>query len=116
MEFPAPQSAFRDIFPPTVWSMVRLAVAEGQPGADRALNELCRLYQKPILIYILRCGHAPDAAEELKQAFFEELLEIGRSMASSGELFFIKDIVNICFDFLTCSWKHEIKRFFLLGH
>ena len=55
--------------------MVRLAMAEGQPGADRALNDLCRLYQKPIIIYILRSGHAPDAAEELKQAFFEHLLE-----------------------------------------
>jgi DNA-directed RNA polymerase specialized sigma24 family protein len=75
MESPPPQPASRDIFPPTVWSMVRLAVAEGQPGADKALNELCRLYQKPILIYILGCGYAPDAAEELKQAFFEELLK-----------------------------------------
>ena len=84
MKSPVPQSASRDIFPPTVWSMVRLAVAEGQPGADRALNELCRLYQKPILIYILRCGHAPDSAEELKQAFFEELLE-KNALATAAE-------------------------------
>lgn len=61
-------------FPPTVWSMVWLAVAEGQPGADRALNELCRLYERPIMVFILRKGHSPDQAEDLKQAFFEQLL------------------------------------------
>lgn len=75
MNIPASQPASRDIFPLTVWSMVRLAVADGQPGADRALNDLCRLYEKPIMVYLLRSGHSPDAAEELKQAFFEHLLE-----------------------------------------
>lgn len=66
---PAPHT-----FPPTLWSLVRLAVAEGKPGADQALNELCRLYERPILVYILREGYAPEAARDLKQAFFEHLL------------------------------------------
>jgi len=57
-----------------MWSMVRLAVAEGKPGADRALDDLCRLYEKPIFIYILRAGHSPETAQDLKQAFFEQLL------------------------------------------
>lgn len=67
-------AAAPDVFPPTMWSMVRLAVAEGRPGADQALDELCRLYEKPILIYILRAGHALEIAQDLKQAFFEQLL------------------------------------------
>ncbi len=71
MKYPAPQPS---TFPPTMWSMVRLAVAAGQPGADRALEDLCKLYERPILVFILRKGHAPDAAEDLKQAFFEHLL------------------------------------------
>ncbi len=75
MKSTSSQTAPRDTFPPTVWSMVRLAVAEGRPGADRALNDLCKLYQKPILIYILRSGHSPEAGEDLRQAFFEHLLE-----------------------------------------
>lgn len=54
--------------------MVRLAVAEGKPGADQALDALCRLYERPILVYILRAGHAADAAQDLKQAFFAHLL------------------------------------------
>lgn len=61
-------------FPPTLWSMVRLAVAEGRPGADQALDELCRAYERPIMVYILRAGYMPDAAQDLKQAFFEHLL------------------------------------------
>jgi RNA polymerase sigma-70 factor (ECF subfamily) len=62
------------MFPPTAWSMVRLAVAEGRPGADQALDQLCRQYERPILAYILRSGCPPDAAEDLKQAFFVQLL------------------------------------------
>lgn len=54
--------------------MVRLAVAEGRPGADRALDDLCRLYERPIYVFLLRKGHAPHMAEDLKQAFFEHLL------------------------------------------
>lgn len=57
-----------------MWSLVRLAVAEGQAGADQALDELCRMYERPILAYIVRDGYGPDAAADLKQAFFEHLL------------------------------------------
>ena len=67
-----------------MWSMVRLAVAEGQPGADRALNELCRQYERPILVFILRKGHSLDAAEDLKQAFFEHLLAKNAFADASG--------------------------------
>lgn len=70
----SPSASLPNAFPPTMWSMVRLAVAEGKPGSDRALDDLCRLYEKPIFIYILRAGHAPEAAQDLKQAFFEQLL------------------------------------------
>lgn len=54
--------------------MVRLAVAEGRSGADQALNELCRRYERPIMVFILRKGYPPDEAEDLKQGFFEHLL------------------------------------------
>jgi hypothetical protein len=74
MNSTAIQPAATSAFPPTMWSMVRLAVAEGKPGADQALNDLCRLYERPIMVFILRKGHAPDTAEDLKQSFFEHLL------------------------------------------
>lgn len=62
------------LFPPTMWSKVRLAVARHEPGSDRALNELCRIYERPVMAFILRKGHSQDQAEDLKQSFFEQLL------------------------------------------
>ncbi len=64
--------------------MVRLAVAEGQPGADRALNDLCKLYERPVMVFILRKGHSPDQVEDLKQAFFEHLLAKNAFADASG--------------------------------
>jgi RNA polymerase sigma-70 factor (ECF subfamily) len=67
-------SLTQNTFPPTLWSLVRLAVAEGRPGADGALNELCRVYERPILTFIRRHCATQEAAEDLKQSFFEHLL------------------------------------------
>lgn len=69
------QSLGTHTFPPTMWSMVRLAVAEKEPGADQALDQLCRLYEKPVLAYIMRKGYSPHEAEDLKQSFFVALIE-----------------------------------------
>lgn len=71
-------------FPPTMWSRVRLAIAENEPGADRALDELCRAYERPVMVFILRKGYTPDAAEDLKQAFFEHLLAKNAFADASG--------------------------------
>lgn len=71
-------------FPPTQWSMVHLAMAEDRPGADKALNDLCRLYERPIMVFILRKGFPPDQAEDLKQAFFEQLLTKNAFANASG--------------------------------
>lgn len=64
--------------------MVRLAMAEGLPGSDQALNELCRLYERPVVAFILRKGHAIEEAEDLKQAFFEHLLSKNAFVDASG--------------------------------
>lgn len=63
-----------ELFPLTMWSMVHRAFAIGEQGADRALDDLCRRYERPIFVFILGKGYSPDAAEDLKQAFFEHLL------------------------------------------
>lgn len=67
-----------------MWSMVQLAVAEGRPGSDQALNELCQLYERPILTFILRKGFPPLEAEDLKQAFFEHLIAKNAFEDASG--------------------------------
>lgn len=67
-----------------MWSRVRLAVAAGEPGADQALNELCRAYERPVIVFILRKGHSHDEAQDLKQAFFEHLLSKNAFADASG--------------------------------
>jgi DNA-directed RNA polymerase specialized sigma24 family protein len=73
-----------DPFPSTKWTIVRLAVAHHRPGADQALDRLCRSYEGPILAYILNSGVSPNEAEDLKQGFFENLLA-KESLASAEE-------------------------------
>ncbi len=63
-----------DAFPSTMWTVVRLAVAQHLPGADQALDRIFRSFERPVMAYILGSGSAPDDAEDLKQAFFEQLL------------------------------------------
>ena len=64
----------QDRFPSTSWTVVRLAAARHEPGAERALDEVFRSYERPVLAYILGHACAPHDAEDLKQAFFEHLL------------------------------------------
>ncbi len=61
-------------FPQTRWSLV-LAATDGGETAARALEELCRMYWKPVFTYIRAQGFAPHDAEDLAQEFFARLLE-----------------------------------------
>src|SRR3546814_16671240 len=74
------------VFQTTRWSLVAgTRTDSGQ--ARRALDELCRLYRPPVLAYLYRHGHAPAAAEELAQAFFESLLRyhtLGQAAPARG--------------------------------
>lgn len=52
-----------------------LAAGEGESEPAReALETLCRAYWYPIYVYVRRKGHGPDAAEDLTQEFFAQLL------------------------------------------
>lgn len=62
-------------FPATHWSVVLAAGHDALPGAQEALDELCRAYWYPLYCYIRRqVGNAVDA-EDLTQSFFVHLLE-----------------------------------------
>lgn len=64
-------------FRTTRWSVVLRAGAEQlSPEAERqAIEELCRTYWYPLYSFIRRKGHTAEAAEDLTQGFFEQLLE-----------------------------------------
>src|SRR5262249_55105709 len=59
------------------WTKV-LDAGESQTPADealRALSELCRIYWRPIFLFLRRQGSNPDDAQDLTQGFFAHLIE-----------------------------------------
>jgi RNA polymerase sigma-70 factor (ECF subfamily) len=96
-----------DIFVTTRWTMV-LAAADGStPQAERALEEICRIYWYPLYAYIRRRGHSQQDAEDLTQEFFRQLLEhhwIADVDREKGRLraFLITSLKH----FMAKEWRH----------
>lgn len=67
-----------DQFAPTRWSLVVAAGDRQSPQAERALEELCRIYWYPLYGYVRRHGRSREEAEDLTQAFFVRFLEKDR--------------------------------------
>jgi RNA polymerase sigma factor (sigma-70 family) len=75
-------------FPSTHWSVVLAAGRADAPGAQEALESLCRTYWQPIYAYIRRRGHDPVEAQDLTQEFFAWLLEkkaVAKANAAYGK-------------------------------
>ena len=65
-----------DRFPPTRRSVIEAARSIDSEERERALEALCAAYWKPVYKYIrLRWNRPADAAQDLTQGFFMELLE-----------------------------------------
>src|SRR5438477_9999159 len=65
------------LFASTRWTMV-LDAGESQTPPDQALSalsELCRIYWRPIFLFLRRQGSSPDDAQDLTQGFFAHLIE-----------------------------------------
>jgi RNA polymerase sigma-70 factor (ECF subfamily) len=61
-------------FATTHWSAVLAAGRSDSTRARQALDELCRVYWKPLHAFVRRQGHGADEAQDLTQAFFADLL------------------------------------------
>src|SRR5438105_8881312 len=64
-------------FASTRWTMV-LDAGESQTPPDQALSalsELCRIYWRPIFLFLRRQGSSPHDAQDLTQGFFAHLIE-----------------------------------------
>jgi RNA polymerase sigma factor (sigma-70 family) len=61
-------------FATTQWSMVLEAQGKS-PGAQKALERLCRIYWWPLYGFVRRQGYTPEEAQDLTQGFFALLLE-----------------------------------------
>lgn len=62
-------------FRTTHWSVVLTAGDAASPQSADALEKLCRAYWFPLYAYVRRCGHGPEDAQDLTQAFFARFLE-----------------------------------------
>lgn len=63
-------------FHPTRWTLV--VQAQGRtPEARAALSDLCAAYYTPVYEFIRHWLHGADKAQDLTQAFFEEILSRG---------------------------------------
>ncbi|MDR2862261.1 MAG: hypothetical protein LBV54_00065 [Puniceicoccales bacterium] len=88
-------------FATTRWTLV-FQTGGGDAPAQRALEELCRIYWKPLYAYVRRRGYARADAEDLTQDFFARLLQ--RHDFAAG-----LDAGNGCFRaFLLALLKHHL--------
>jgi DNA-directed RNA polymerase specialized sigma24 family protein len=65
----------RQSFDTTHWSVVLGAADTSVPGAQAALETLCKTYWYPLYSYVRRQGHSPEDAQDLTQQFFSVFLE-----------------------------------------
>lgn len=64
----------RQWFTTTHWSVVLSAAAGAGPHAGSALETLCQNYWYPLYAYVRRRGYDAEAAKDLTQEFFAQLL------------------------------------------
>lgn len=62
-------------FSTTLWSVVLTAGHLSSPGAQAALEQLCRSYWHPLYAYLRRSGYQPADAQDLIQSFFATVIE-----------------------------------------
>ncbi|MHC1767954.1 MAG: RNA polymerase sigma factor [Verrucomicrobiia bacterium] len=71
----ADEAVSAPLFPLTHWSVVLGAGHGSSPGAQAALEQLCRNYWYPLYAFLRRSGHNEADAQDLIQSFFESLIE-----------------------------------------
>jgi RNA polymerase sigma-70 factor (ECF subfamily) len=101
-----------DAFATTHWSLV--LVAQGKSAAaEKALEELCRIYWRPLYAFACRQGYDPEEARDLTQGFFQLLLarrDLDTARRDKGRL---RSYLLVSFKhFLGCERRREmtIKR------
>ncbi|MEP7016218.1 MAG: RNA polymerase subunit sigma-24, partial [Verrucomicrobiota bacterium] len=65
------------LFASTRWTIVLEAGNSAAASAQslNALSELCRIYWRPLYVFLRKTGHGPHDAQDLTQGFFADLIE-----------------------------------------
>lgn len=95
-------------FATTHWSVVIAAGDSTQEAAHTALNQLCQTYWYPLYVFVRRKGIAPQDAQDLTQAFFEDFLtrnQVARADPERGRFrsFLLRSLEN----FLHNQWRRR---------
>jgi DNA-directed RNA polymerase specialized sigma24 family protein len=63
-------------FQSTRWTVVLAAAGDDATPSQshEALSELCRIYWRPVYLFLRRDGHAPADAQDLTQGFFADFI------------------------------------------
>src|ERR1043166_7510610 len=93
-------------FATTHWSVVLSAADAAAPGAQEALEKLCRVYWHPLYSYVRLLGHNAEDAQDLTQAFFARFLEknivqLARQERGKFRSFLLTSLKN----FLANEWE-----------
>src|SRR5260370_18156929 len=75
-------------FTTTHWSVVLMAGRGAAPGAEAAMERLCRTYWYPLYAYVRRRGYSAEDGQDLTQEFFARLLEknhLGQVVPGKGK-------------------------------
>jgi len=64
-------------FPETNWTILAAATLSGGREEEKALNQLCQEYWRPVLVVIKARGAPDERAEDLTQEFFVQLMKKG---------------------------------------
>lgn len=94
------------VFATTHWSVVLAAADSDSTHARDALSKLCRTYWYPIYSYVRRRGYGLHDAQDLTQAFFEQLLaRQSLATADPNRGRFRSFILTAMNHFLASEWK-----------
>lgn len=94
----------------THWSVV-LAAGQESPQGVAALEDLCRVYWKPLYSYVRRQGHDTHEAQDLTQEFFSRLLQKHYlELADPARGRFRTFLLTSLKRFLINDWKHACRQ------
>jgi RNA polymerase sigma-70 factor (ECF subfamily) len=74
----------KGLFPTTQWTDIFEARSGDESCREAALGELLTRYWKPVYYYLRSKGRSPDAARDLTQGFFQEVV-LGRGLVQKAE-------------------------------
>ncbi len=96
------------LFSTTHWTVVVEAGDQDSPGAKAALESLCDTYWYPLYAFARGLGRSPEAAEDLVQSFFVQLIEKNSVRVADRDRGRFRTFLLTAFKrFITNDWNRE---------